>query len=136
MKKKALILSILAILAVVVISGCTSSGNKNSINVTDLKVISEGYGMYYVTCDIVPKQDTSYLEMVLVWYDASGAVIDRSPLAWNINDAKAGQTIKARGTASLYQKGMPAKVQVLLYDSSFSGGSDKGNIFNQTIPVG
>lgn len=136
MNKKVLILGILAILAVVIISGCTSSGNKNSVNVTNLKAFGEGYGMYYVTCDIVPKQDTSYLEMVLVWYDASGAVIERSPLAWNINDAKAGQTIKARGTASLYQKGSPAKVQVLLFDSSFSGGSDKGNIYNQTIHVG
>ncbi len=136
MKKIALILIVLAVVSVVAISGCTSSGNKNSVNVTNLEVSSEGYGMYYVTCDIVPRQDTSYLEMVLVWYDSSGAVLDRSPLAWNINDAKAGQTIKARGTASLYQKGTPAKVQVLLYDSSFSGGSDKGNIFNQTIPVG
>lgn len=136
MKKMALILGILAILTVVAISGCTSSGNKNSVNVTNLKVSSEGYGMYYVTCDVVPKQDTSYLEMVLVWYDSSGAVIERSPLAWNINDAKAGQTIKARGMSSLYEKGTPAKVQVLLFDSSFSGGSDKGNIFNQTIPVG
>lgn len=136
MKKIALILIVLAVLSVVAISGCTSSGNKNSVNVTNLEAYSEGYGMYYVTCDIVPRQDTSYLEMVLVWYDSSGAVLDRTPLAWNINDAKAGQTIKARGMASLYQKGTPAKVQVLLYDSSFSGGSDKGNIFNQTIPVG
>lgn len=136
MKKMALIIGILAILTVVAVSGCTSSGDKNSVNVTNLKVSSEGYGMYYVTCDIIPKQDTSYLEMVLVWYDASGAVIERSSLAWNINDAKAGQTIKARGMSSLYEKGTPAKVQVLLFDSSFSGGSDKGNIFNQTIPVG
>ncbi|MFA0832600.1 MAG: hypothetical protein ACC609_01165 [Methanobacterium formicicum] len=136
MKNKALVLIVLAILSVVAISGCTSSGNKNSVNVTDLQVSTEGYGMYYVTCDIVPRQDTSYLEMVLVWYDSSGAVIDRTPLAWNINDAKAGQTIKARGMASLYQKGAPSKVQVLLYDSSFSGGSDKGNIFNQTVSVG
>lgn len=136
MKNKALVLIVLAILSVVAISGCTSSGNKNSVNVTDLQVSTEGYGMYYVTCDIVPRQDTSYLEMVLVWYDSSGAVIDRTPLAWNINDAKAGQTIKARGMALLYQKGAPSKVQVLLYDSSFSGGSDKGNIFNQTVSVG
>ncbi|MCC7550816.1 MAG: hypothetical protein KO316_04820 [Methanobacterium sp.] len=135
MKKIGLIMVVLAILSVVAISGCTSSGDKNSINVTNLQVSNEGYGMYYVTCDIVPNQDISYLEMVLVWYDSSGAVIDRTPLAWNINDAKAGQTIKARGMASLYEKGAPAKVEVLLFDSSFSGGSDEGNIFHQTIPV-
>jgi hypothetical protein len=135
MKKMGLILGVLAILLVVAISGCTSSGDKNSVNVTNLQVSSEGYGIYAVTCDIVPNQDISYLEMVLVWYDSSGAVIDRTSLAWNINDAKVGQTIKARGTASLYQKGTPAKVQVMLFDSSFSGGSKEGNIFNQTISV-
>ncbi|AIS31963.1 hypothetical protein [Methanobacterium formicicum] len=134
-EKMALILVVLAVLAVVCVSGCTSSGDKNSLNVTNLKVSSEGYGMYYVTCDIVPKQDTSYLEMVLVWYDSSNAVIDRTPLAWNINDAKAGQTIKARGTASLYQKGTPAKVKVLIFDSAFSGGSEDGNIYNQTVTL-
>lgn len=135
MKKTGLIMGILAIFCVVAVSGCTSSGDTNSLNVTNLQVISEGYGMYSVTCDIVPNQDIDYLEMVLVWYDSSGALIDRSPLAWNINDAKAGQTIKARGTASLYEQGTPAKVQVLLFDSGFSGGSEEGNIFDKTISV-
>ena len=130
-----LIVGILAILVVVSVSGCTSSGDKTSVNVTNLKVSSGGYGMYNVNCDIVPKQDVSYLEMVLVWYDSTGAVIDRTPLAWNINDAKAGQTIRAKGTASLYEKGTPAKVQVLIFDSAFAGGSEEGNIFNQTISV-
>lgn len=135
MKKEGLILGILLLLAVVVISGCTSTGDKNSINVTNLKAFSEGYGSYAVTCDIVPQKDISYLEMVLVWYDSSGAVIDRTSLAWNINDAKAGQTIRAKGQGFFYQKGTPTKVQVLIFDSGFSGGSEQGNIFNQTIPV-
>jgi hypothetical protein len=136
MKKTGLILGVLAILLVVAVSGCTSSGNKNSVTVTNLQAYSGGYGMYYVSCDIVPKQDISYLEMVLVWYDSSGAVLERSPLAWNINDAKAGQTIKAKGTSSLYEQGTPATVQVMIFDSPFAGGSEKGNIYNQTIPVG
>ena len=136
MKKTGLILGIIAILLVVAVSGCTSSGSKNSVSVTNLQAYSGGYGMYYVTCDIVPKEDISYLEMVLVWYDSSGAVIDRSSLAWNINDAKAGQTIKAKGTGMLYEKGTPVKVEVMIFDSPFAGGSDKGNIFDQTIPVG
>ncbi|NYB53063.1 MAG: hypothetical protein HVN35_10975 [Methanobacteriaceae archaeon] len=135
MKKVGLIWGVVAILLVVAVSGCTSSGNKNSVNVSNLQVSNQGYGMYYVTCDIVPNQDMSYIEMVLVWYDANGAVIERTPLAWNINDAKAGQTIKARGMSSLYDKETPAKVQVMLFDSAFAGGSEKGNIFQQTINV-
>lgn len=135
MKKIGLIMIVLAILSIVAISGCTSSGNTKSINVTNLQVSNGGYGTYYVTCDIVPNQDISYLEMVLVWYDSTGAVIDRTSLAWNINDAKAGQTIKAKGMSSLYEKGTPAKVQVMIFDSPFAGGSEKGNIFNQTLSV-
>lgn len=133
--KMGLIFVVLAILAVVFVSGCTSSVDKDLLNVTNIKVSSEGYGMYYVTCDIVPKEDISYLEMVLVWYDANGAVLDRTILAWNINDAKAGETIKARGTASLYDQGTPAKVKVLIFDSPFSGGSEDGNIYNQTVTL-
>lgn len=135
MKKVGLVFGVLAILVVVAVSGCTSSGDKNSLNVTNLKVSNGGYGTYYVSCDIVPNQDISYLEMVLVWYDSTGAVIDRSPLAWNINDAKAGQTIRAKGMASLYEKGTPAKVTVMIFDSPFAGGSEEGNIYNQTISL-
>jgi hypothetical protein len=84
MKKIGVIIGVLIILSIVGISGCTSSGDANSINVSNLKVSNEGYGTYYVTCDIVPNQDIDYLEMVLVWYDSSDAVIERTSLAWNI----------------------------------------------------
>ncbi|OPX58018.1 MAG: hypothetical protein A4E25_01887 [Methanobacterium sp. PtaB.Bin024] len=135
MKKIGVIIGVLIILSIVGISGCTSSGDANSINVSNLKVSNEGYGTYYVTCDIVPNQDIDYLEMVLVWYDSSDAVIERTSLAWNINDAKEGQTIRAKGMSVLDDQSTPAKVQVLIFDSPFSGGSEEGNIFNTTISV-
>jgi hypothetical protein len=67
--------------------------------------------MYYVTCDIVPNQDISIWKWC--WYGMIPVVqlLDRTPLAWNINDAKAGQTIKARGMASLYEKGARLKLK-------------------------
>ena len=108
MKKWGLIAGVLIIAAIVAVSGCTSSGNNttssngattasNAINVENLKVVSQGYGSYDVKATITPNKDISYMEMVAIAYDSSGAVIERSPLVWNTNDAKSGQKYKVTG---------------------------------------
>jgi hypothetical protein len=142
--KVAIILAVLLIMGVVAISGCTDSGSSSSnetadstssLNVSNLRVVSEGYGMYKVKADIVPDKDYSYLEMVLIWYDASGALIDKNSLAWNINDASEGKTIKVTGNGFLSGDETPAKVDVLFFDSVFSGGDESGAIYKETIEV-
>jgi hypothetical protein len=136
--KLLLILGIFLIAGVVAISGCTSSGtstDKQKINVTNVKVTNAGYGSYSVTADIVPNKDISYLEMATITYDSSGAVIDKSPLVWNINNVKSGEKLKAKGDIYLYQKGKPAKVQVMIFDSVFSGGDDSGALFKQNVTM-
>lgn len=133
---------ILLIAAVVGISGCTDSGSSSNetsdspkLNVSDVSVTSEGYGSYKIKSTIVPDQDYSYLEMVAIWYDDSGAVIEKSPLVWNINDVKAGQTYKATGSAYLSSDQNPAKVDILIFDSVFSGGDESGAIYKKTKEV-
>jgi hypothetical protein len=131
------------ILAIVMVSGCTSSGNgtknsnsgANSINVQNLAVKSGGYGSYDVTATITPNKDISYLEMVAIAYDSSGAIIERSPLVWNINDAKTGQVYKVNGMIYISGKDAPVKMDILIFDSPFSGASEKGNIYKQTVNV-
>lgn len=150
MKNKLVIgLVVLLIMGIVAISGCTDSGtssssngtseaesaSESSLNVTNVKVVSEGYGMYKVKAKVVPDKDYSYLEMVLIWYDSSGAVIDKNPLAWNINDVSAGQTLKVTGNGMLTGDEKPAKVDVLFFDSVFSGGDVSGAIYKKTIEV-
>jgi hypothetical protein len=73
--------------------------------------------------------------MVLIWYDASGAVLNKDPLAWNINNAKAGQTIKATGNGMLTGDESPAKVDVLIFDSVFSDGDESSAIYKTTLEV-
>lgn len=129
----------------VAISGCTSSGNKttssngttaaNAINVENLKIVSQGYGSYDVKATITPNKDISYLEMVAIAYDSSGAVIERSPMVWNINDAKSGQKYKATGMMFISGDEKPTKVDILIFDSPFAGGSESGNIYKQTVTV-
>lgn len=129
------IISIL-ILIVVVISGCTSStgGSKNSISVSNVQAVDNSYGssgFYDVTADIVPKQNIGYLQMSVTAYDSSGAVIEKTPMAWNYNDAVAGQTIKAKGMVSLYQKGTPVKMDVMISDTFSNDPSNA--IYKTTI---
>jgi len=134
MKNSFLVLGVLLIASVVAICGCTSDSSQSNVKVENLAVSDTGYGSYEVTGTITPTNDISYLEMVLKWYDAQGNVIERSPLAWNINDAKAGQPIKF--TANSYiQSGTPAKVDILVLDSPFAGGDDAGAIYKTTVSV-
>lgn len=113
----------------------SSSNDQGPITVQNLKVSNAGYGEYKVTCSIIPTQDESYLEMATIWYDSTGAVIYQDTLAWNINNAKAGQTYKVTASTYLSDEGTPAKVNLLIFDSVFSGGDTSNAIFNQNLTV-
>ena len=132
----------LLVLAVVAVSGCTSSGDNSTssqstgqseINVSNVSVSSSSDGFYDLKAVITPKKDIDYLEMDAIWYDSSGAVIETSNLLWNVNNAKAGQVYKAKGEGDLYQKGTPTKVDVYIFDSVFSGGDTSNAIYHQTV---
>ncbi|MDO9045987.1 MAG: hypothetical protein Q7U35_11915 [Methanobacteriaceae archaeon] len=150
MKNKLVIgLVVLLIMGIVAISGCTDSGtssssngtsdaesaSETSLNVTNVKVVSQGYGSYDIKATITPDKDYSYLEMVLIWYDFTGAVIEKNSLVWNINDVSAGQTLKVTGNGYISGEENPAKVDVLIFDSVFSGSDESGAIYKKTIEV-
>lgn len=151
MKKKISTVTLaLLVLAVVMVSGCTSSDTAsnsikstsgqsssaaNSLTVENLKIVSQGYGSYDIKADITPNKDYSYLEMVAIAYDSSGAVIEKNPIVWNINDAQAGQKYKVTGMMYISGNEKPAKVDVLIFDSVFSSGNEEGYIFKKTVNV-
>ncbi len=139
--KKIIMGGILLILAIVSISGCTSSDSSKSgssvvqseINVTNVSVTSSGDGFYNINAVITPTKNIDYLEMAAIWYDSSGAVIESSPMIWNVNNAQANQVYKANGEDSLYQKGTPTKVDLYVFDSVFSGGDTSNAIYHITV---
>lgn len=149
MKNKYLvILGILLVAGVVAISGCTdsstnttssqnpSTGAEAPFKVENLKVSNEGYGGYAIKGELTPNKDISYLEMVTVWYDSSGAVIERNSLAWNMNDLKSGQKVKFSTNDYLgTDAGSPSKVELLVFDGPFSGGDDSSAIYRTTLQV-
>jgi hypothetical protein len=140
--KKLLLGGILLVLAVVAVSGCTSSGDNSTsqsnsgqseLDVTNISVSPSGYGFYKINAVITPKKNIDYLEMDAIWYDSSNAVIETSNLLWNVNNAQAGQVYKANGEDSLDEKGKPTKVEIYIFDSVFSGGDTSNAIYNKTI---
>lgn len=136
-KSYILILSlILAILSVSVVSagffGFGDDGDK--LTVEDLKINNEGYGMYKVTCNLEAAKEFDYLEMVVVFYDDSGAIIDKSPLVWNMNSVPKDQPIKVSGSAYVSGNDIPSKAVVYIFDDVLADDLDDA-IFNQTIEM-
>ena len=138
--KFVIVLAVFLIMGIVGISGCTDSNSNNgtsdsSLKVSNLEVVSEGYGMYDVKTTIVPDKDYDYLEMVLIWYDSSGAIIEKNSLVWNINNVKSGQTLKVTGNGYITGDEVPAKVDVLIFDTVFSDGDESNAIYKETFEL-
>lgn len=129
----ALVIIILGIICIAATSSDTTQ--QETVNVTNLNVASEGYGLYTVTCDLTPKQNYSYLEMEVIFYDSNDAVIGKSPLAWNINSPAKDQLIKVSGTATTNsQNTKPARAEVFIFDSVSTDDPSQA-IFSQNVTM-
>ena len=126
-------LVVIAVLAVIVIGMTTPD---TSITVNNLRATPDGWGLYEITGTLIPDKDYDYLEMVVVFYDSSGAVIDKAPLAWNMNNIFKDQTIKITGTAYVSSSESPAKAEVYFFDSPFSGADLDSAIYHTTLVFG
>ncbi len=132
--RKSLLISLVGILLIIGISsvsaglfdfGGDDSGENSDLTVENITLNNEGYGMYKVNCDLIPKKDFSYLEMQVVFYDDSGAIVGKSPLAWNMNEVKEGQLIKVSGDAFLdSSSNKPSTAEIFIIDTAF-GDTDE-----------
>ena len=123
-KKVGIIVLILIVVFIIlaIASTPTNTQNKTTINVSDVNIKSQGYGVYDISANIVPDKDYSYLEMQVTFYDSEGAIVEKSSLVWNINNVESGQTIKANGPA--YCQKTPARAEVKIFDSSLNTESN------------
>jgi hypothetical protein len=130
------VLVLLVLIIAVASSGSGSNTQSQSpLNVSNISVTSQGYGMYNVNTKVVPNKDFSYLEMAVIFYDSDGAVVGTSPLVWNVNDAKQGQTYKVQGSATANTGSTPKKATVFFFDSAFSGGDTSSAIWAQNVTL-
>ncbi|MBE6486032.1 MAG: hypothetical protein E7Z85_04225 [Methanosphaera stadtmanae] len=124
---KKLIFSALIIFTVALSLSSVNAGmfdflSSNTVEVNNLEMVSKGYYMYDVNCELTPKSDFSYLEMTVIFYDSDGAVIEKNPIVWNMNDVTKDQLIKVNGNAYLTnQKDQPAYAEIFITDSPFNG---------------
>ena len=139
--KKAISIIVVCCIGLIIIGLIIGSGtpDKNTspaatIAVSDLAISGQGYGMYDVTCKVVPDKDYNYLEAQVIFYDSEGAVIDKSPLVWNMNDVHKNQTIKVSGNAYVSGDDTPAKAKVLFFDSTLSS-EESSAIFTQEVTM-
>lgn len=130
---------ILVLFVIIIAAASSGSGSNNQsqppLSVSNISVTSQGYGMYNVNTKVVPNKDFSYLEMAVIFYDSDGAVVGTSPVAWNVDNAKQGQTYKVQGTATANTGSSPEKATVLFFDSVFSGGDTSSAIWSQNVTL-
>ncbi len=135
-KGKTIIIGIIILfILLMIIASMSPSTPQTTLKISDLSMQSEGYGIYSVSGTITPDKDYNYLEMVVVFYDDSGAVIDKSPLVWNMNDIQKDQIVKMNGNAYVNSNSAPAKAEIYIFDSAFSGGDLSDAIYNQTVTM-
>ena len=133
--KTILMIMIILFILLIIIGSMSPSTPQTNPKITDLSIQSEGYGAYSVSGTLTPDKDYDYLEMVVVFYDDSGAVIDKSPLVWNMNDIQKDQIVKINGNAYVNGDSTPSKAEVYILDSAFGGNDLSDAIYNQTITI-
>lgn len=109
--------------------------SSDSVEVENLEIVSKGYSMYDVNCELTPKNDFSYLEMTVIFYDEDGAIIEKNPIVWNMNDITKDQLIKVNGNAYITnQKDNPSYAEVFITDSPFNGNTDDA-LFRENVTM-
>lgn len=114
-----MLLFTLVLASSVVSAGFFDSSSSDDLNVSDIKIVSEGYSMYKVNCEVTPKKEYDYLQMGVIFYDSSDAVIGKSSLAWNVDHPTKNQLMKVSGTAMTDDYSTtPVRAEVYFVDSA------------------
>ena len=91
--------------------------DNDTIQINDIDVQQDIWGIYNLVGHITPEKDYSYLEARLTFYDDKGVIIGKSACVWNIVDVKAGTTLSLGNSLGCVCDGTPSRVLVEFYDS-------------------
>ena len=84
--------------------------------------------------NFIKKKEYDYLEMIVVFYNEVGSIIEKSSLVWNMNNVPKDQSIKVTGSAFITGEDSPAKAEVFLIDDNSETDLDKA-VYNETIEM-
>ena len=117
--KKTVIIGIL-VAAIIIIGAATAysmmNNKKDLIEINDLNIEKDQWGIYKIVGHITPLKDVRYLEARITLYDAHGTVIGECPLAWNMNNLKQGQKVSVGTSLGATTSGVPAYGVISFYD--------------------
>lgn len=105
------------------------------VTVQNISVFSDGSGGYSINGKIIPDKYFGYIEMDLVWYNASDAVIHRDNLIWNAYNIEGGQTLNVSASTYINPKLKPTKFDMMLYKTGFATNSSASPIYKQTYTL-
>ncbi len=133
------IITFIVIFAILLIAypngGSFNFGETETLDVSNVSITSDGYSMYTVSCDVVPKQAYDYLEMEVIFYDSNNAQIGKNTLVWNVNNPTENQQIKVSGTAMTNnQNSVPKTAEIIFYDDVLNSDPTDA-IYDQNVTI-
>ena len=118
--KKIAIIGVLVIVLIILCCICAFAflnQNKESIEINDLNIEKDQWGIYIIKGHITALMDLNYIEARITLYDDQGAIVGECPLAWNMKDIKAGQKVSVGSSLGATASETPSYGVVTFYDA-------------------
>lgn len=128
--KKLIILGTLLIIICILIGAILGiiTQNPEKIEINDLNLQQDEFGIYNLQGHITPLKDLDYLEARIIFYDAQNTILSTG-YAWNMNNLKKGEKISLNNGMGATCNENPDHAVIGFYDDI--GGKDM--IANFTI---
>ena len=120
MNQKTAIIGILAAVVVILFAVLASgflSQSQQTLQVDDLNIMQDEFGIYKLQGHITPEKDYAYMEARIVFYDEHGTIIGKAPCAWNMRDLEKGSEISVGNGLGAVVDGTPSYAVVSFYDN-------------------
>ena len=111
-----ILVAVVVILFAVLASGFLSQ-SQQTLQVDDLNIIQDEFGIYKLQGHITPEKDYAYMEARIVFYDEHGTIIGKAPCAWNMRDLEKGSEISLGNGLGAVVDGTPSYAVVSFYDN-------------------
>ena len=122
-KQKTIIIGIIVVIIILICAICAyslSNQNKEVLQINDLNIEQDQFGIYNLKGHITPLKDFDYLEARVVIYDSNVVVIGKSSCAWNSAHVKKDDTLSVGNGLGVTCDGDPAYAVISFFDNVYS----------------
>ena len=110
------LVAIIIIIATATAYSMIMNQKKELIEINDLNIEQDQWGIYKIVGHITPLKDLNYLEARITLYDAHDTIVGECPLAWNMNHLKEGQKVSVGTSLGATASATPAYGVISFYD--------------------